>query len=535
MEPKRFGMLRHIVVLGLVLLVLVSGCARGGQTPAAGTPAPAPAGPKQGGIAVWARATDPSTLDSAYAFSSEDIAPVNHIFETLVKLGDAPGKIDPLLATEWTESPDGTRWTFKLRQGVKFHDGTPFNAQAVVESLKRLYDKTNPYYQAKKYTYFTDLLGSVVTDVVPVSDYEVQIVLKHRFAPFLTYMAYYSQAIISPTALKQYGADFFKNPVGTGPFKFKEWAKGDKIVLVRNDQYWGKPAALDSIVLRVIPDATTRLFEMEQGNLHVFESPAKDQLARIRSNASLQMVTQTSASLLYVAFNHKKAPLDNVLVRKAIAHGVDWQRIVDTVWGESGKRANTALPEGVLGHDAGLAAYNYDPELAKSLLEQAGVQNLEIEMVAPSQARWSMPDPMTSLEMVQSDLAKIGIKLIPKPIDQAAVSAALSSGNYGLAWMGWKDTPDPNNFLNALGVVYAKKRWFYDSKPMADLAEQGIQAATPQERAGVYQKMQKILYDDYALIPVAFGRDTVVTTKKLQGVYVGQDGSTRLLNAYFTQ
>lgn len=155
-------------------------------------------------------------------------------------------------------------------------------------------------------------------------------------------------------------------------------------------------------------------------------------------------------------------------------------------------------------------------------------------MIAPSAPRWSMPDPMTSLEMVQSDLAKIGIKLVPKPIDQAAVSAAVNSGNYGLAWMGWKDTPDPNNFLNALAVVYAKKRWFYDSKPLADLADKRIQATTPQARSDVYKQMQKILYDDYALIPVAYGRDTVVTTKNLQGVYSGQDGSTRLLDAYFT-
>lgn len=520
-----------IFVTALVLIVIgmvTPGC--GAQKPEEGTSFE----PSQ--ILVWAQGHDATFLDPGYGYTGEDIDAIYQMFETLVKyeFTDQGIVYHPLLATAWSPSEDGKEWTFKLREGVLFHDGTPFNADAVVFSFKRLIDPNHPYYMEDRWSYFVDLMGDFFEDVIAEDEFTVKIILRRPFAPILTYFGYYSQSIVSPAAVQKYGEDFFKHPVGTGPFKLKEWLKDDRIVLVPFEDYWGEKPKIQEVVFRVVPEISTRLAELETGGAHIYSTPTPEQMGKIRGNPDLKIITQDTPVLSYVAINHSKPPLNNALVRRAIAHGVNWDKMVEVVWGELGERAVTALPKGVLGFHDGLKPYEYDPELAKALLRQAGIsEGTKITMIAPNASRWSHPDPITGLEMVQADLKKIGLELEPRPMDMGAMSAAITAGDYGLSFEGWMDVPEPNNFLNTMAVAYGEAGWFYQIPELSELAVQAASTYDEDNRVSIYRRMQEIMHEQVTLIPVAYGRSAFALDADLEGVVVSADGYIPLSQVYF--
>jgi peptide/nickel transport system substrate-binding protein len=532
---RRF--LAFLLVMSVVV-ALAAGC--GGQTQ---SPPPEedeetaeePAGgPKAGGTVVWAHGHDAAYIDPGYAYTGEDIDPTVLIFETLLNYEFAPDggvTYSPNLATEWSQSGDGLEWTFNLRDGVKFHDGTDFNADAVVFSFKRLYDETHPYFIEGRWSYFDDLLGDVLEDVIAEDEHTVKIVLKRPFAPLLTYLGYYSESVVSPAAVEKYGEDFFKNPVGTGPFKLEEWRKDDRIVLVPFEGYWGDKPYLERVILRVVPEVSTRLAEMETGGVHIFQSPPSEQIPRIKANPQLEVGSFPAAQLAYVAINNDT--VTDVRLRQAIAHAVDWDKIVEVIWGELGYRASSILPGGVLGSHPGLKPYEFDQEKAKDLLAQAGIpQGYQLTMIAPNAPRWSHPDPITGLEMVQNDLKAVGIDVVAKPLEMGAWSAATTAGEYDLAWAGWMDVPDPNNFLHTLLVVYGGTRWRYQNEEVTDLAIKGASTYDNSERASYYKQLQEIVYSEVPAIPVAYGNAVYAHVANLKGFNVGADGILRLHRAY---
>ena len=237
------------------------------------SPASADSHQQRGGTLIFGRGGDSVGLDPALEEDGESFKVCDNIYDTLIEYKDGSTEIEPGLATRWESSEDGLTWTFHLRQGVTFHDGTPFNAEAVLFSLNRQHDETHPFHKVGgSYIYWIATgLAEIVDTITAVDDWTVQIRLKTAYAPFIYTIAITPFSIVSPTAVQKWGGEFSNNPVGTGPFKFVQWDRGDKIVLAANDTYWGDRPLLDRVIFRSIPDNSVRLIELQQGSLHAME------------------------------------------------------------------------------------------------------------------------------------------------------------------------------------------------------------------------------------------------------------------------
>ncbi len=293
---------------------------------------PASTTPVAGGTLVFARGMDSVGLDPAHEDDGESLKICDNIFDTLVQYKRDNTDIEPGLATRWESSPDGLRWTFHLRSGVRFHDGTPADAAAVVFSLDRQRTMAPPHpFHAigGPYKYWNAMnMDKIVRDIRADGESTVVFTLWKPNAPFLANLAMNFCSVVSPAALKKYGDDFFKHPVGSGPFRFVEWVKDDHITLERNPEYWGGAPYLAKVVVRSIPENNTRLQELLQGNVTGMDGINPDIVPAIQKNASLHLLTQPGMNVAYLSMNNDKKPFDDVRVRRAVNLAINKKAIV---------------------------------------------------------------------------------------------------------------------------------------------------------------------------------------------------------------
>ncbi|MCB0157277.1 MAG: hypothetical protein KDD83_04040, partial [Caldilineaceae bacterium] len=291
----------------LILSLALSACAApaapaaGGDAAAPEAAAPAEAAATSGGTLVIARPTDAVGLDPKVETTSPGNWVMSNLYENLVKL-DTDLTFQPALAESW-EQVEPDRWRFNLRQGVKFHDGTDFNADAVKFSIERIKNPDDPGRSA------SNLRPIIAVEVV--DDYTVDIVTDGAYGPLLNIMSLvYATGIVSPAAVEQYGEDFTRNPVGTGPFKFVEWRTNDQIVIERNDDYWGDPAPLDQVVYRVIPEESARMLALDTGEVQMVMAPAPSQLDIYRDDPNFTLYETPGVRVIFFGMMTGRAPLD---------------------------------------------------------------------------------------------------------------------------------------------------------------------------------------------------------------------------------
>ena len=273
---------------------------------------------KSGGVLVFARSGDSVGLDPARETDGESFYGSTQIFDNLVEFVPGTTEIRPALAESWDIADDGLTFTFYLREGVTFHDGTPFNAEAVKFSFDRQRNEDHPYFDLGPWKYWGYMgMSDIVDDIVVEDEYTVRFDLKKVEAPFLANLAMDFAAIVSPTAVAELGEDFKNNPVGTGPFSFVEWVKDDRIVVERNEDYWRRPAYLDRLVLRVIPDGTARFLALQAGEVDVIDFPSPEDLEAMEADPNIELIQQPGLNVGYIAMNTDKEPFGNVLVRRA--------------------------------------------------------------------------------------------------------------------------------------------------------------------------------------------------------------------------
>ncbi len=467
---------------------------------------------------IIARSTDANTLDTGYAYYEGEIDLMYHIYEGLVRFADDDLNVEPALALDWDVSEDGTVWTFNLREGVQFHDGSEFNADAVEFSFMRILDEDHPYYGLgdQGLAYMDWLLGSALAEVRAVDDYVVEFELVEPFGPFLTYMGMYSQYIVSPTAVEEHGEAFASNPSGTGPFMFSEWRRDEYIVLEKFDGYWGDQPAIQSIVWKVVPDESTRLMELQAGQVHAIKSIAPAQLDTIANDENLRMMQKPGANLFFAAINHEAEPFDDVRVRRAVMHAINFEELVETLYEGLGTWAKTPMPPTIFGFYDDIEPYEYSVETAVSLLEEAGYpEGFDTTLHVFAESRGYIGRPVDAAEIMSSYLGQAGINAEVIVNEWGTHRSLLREFEHDIGFVGWFDVPHPNNFLNALLLRAVDSHYRPDE--LSALSDQALSSYDRAEQAQYYREMQEISHRDVGMIPIAHSDYTAVVLSDISG------------------
>jgi len=502
-----------------------------------------------GGTLVFGSSGDAVRLDPADVTDGESIQRMDNIFEALVEYEEGSVLIQPCLATSWEASADGTEIVFNLRKGVKFHDGTDFNADAVVFSFARQYDTTHPYNQYGQWAYWGWMFGDV-EKMEKIDDYTVKFVLKRPNASIMTSLAMFTVCIVSPTNAEKYKEDAFKNPCGTGPFKFVEWVKADHITLEANEDYWRERASLDKLIFKVIPDPSARLLALEVGEVQGIEHLNPADFDRIKDNKDLKLLAEPGMNIGYMAINtgygyidankngvHDIAdetlvktpgyyePLTKKKVRQAINMAIDKQSIVDNLYMGTAIKAKNGMPPFMLGYNDEIVDYPYDLEKAKTLLAEAGYPDgFEVTLYVMPVSRPYMFDPPKIGEAIQSYLGAIGIKVNIYQVDWGTYLQETMEGKAQMCLLGWTgDNGDPDNFLNVLyganacSIGTAGNYGFYTNFTAQALLTAALQTYDIEKRATYYKKFQEMIHEDACYVYLAHSKQTVAFRVNVMG------------------
>ena len=475
---------------------------------------------------IFGRGGDSLTLDPAKVTDGESAKVCEMIYDTLIQYRDDTTELAPALAETWEGSADGLTWTFYLREGVQFHDDTPFNADAVVFSLSR------------PNTVFRDFHSEFISQINALDAFTVQIQLKTPYAPFLSTLAGSSLSIVSPAAVHHFGDSFGDdNAVGTGPFKFAQWDKGDSVVLEANENHWTGRPALDMFIFRSIPDNSDRLMALQAGDIHAMEFPNPGDIPVIKGDPQIELVTQSSLNVGYLAMNFDKPPFDNLKVRLAINHAIDKPKIIDRLYQGTAIPAKGPIPPTLWSYDEGIQDYEYNPELARQLLAEAGFPDgFETTLWALPVPRPYIPDGMALAEALQSDLREVGVETTIVTFDWGTYLDKTQIGEHDMAMLGWiVSEGDPDSFFYyLLSKTYAEKPAFniafYRSDEMQDLLDRARTSTDRAERTELYRQAQAIFHRDAPWVPLAHAQRLLVVDRRVKNLRLAPTGWKYLRN-----
>ena len=484
-----------------------------------------------GGTLIFGRGGDSLTLDPAQITDGESAKVCEMLYDTLIQYRDDTTEIAPALAEAWESSAEGLTWTFQLRQGVQFHDGTPFDADAVVFSLTR------------PNTVFRDFHAEFISQIAALDAFTVQVQLKTSYAPFLSTLAGTSFSIVSPAAVQHFGDSFGDgSAVGTGPFKFVQWDKGDRIVLEANAAHWAGRPSLDGFIFRSIPDNSDRLMELQAGNIHAMEFPNPDEIPLIEGDSQLELIRQSSLNVGYLAMNFDKPPFDNLKVRLAINHAINKAEIIDHLYQGTAIPAKGPIPPTLWSYDDTIEDYEYNPELARQLLAEAGFPGgFETTLWALPVPRPYIPNGMALAEALQSDLQKVGVEATIVTHDWRTYLAKTNTGEHDMAMLGWiVSEADPDSFFYyLLSKTYAEEPAFniafYRSDEMQDILDRARTSTDRAERTGLYRQAQAIFHRDAPWVPLAHAQRLLVIDRRVQNLRLAPVGWKYLRSIFLAE
>lgn len=425
----------------------------------------------------------------------------NCVVETLVSV-DYEGKLAPGLAESWEVSDDGLTWTFHLREGVKFHDGTPFNADAMKSSLERTIEKAAVFKKVP--------IDSMETK----DDYTLKITTKEPFAPLPAYLTKGESAPISSSSFDEKGK--FLKPVGTGPFKFESWIPKEELVLVKNDEYWGTKPKLDKVVYKGIPEAPTRILMLEAGELNMARILPTDAVKRLESNKDIKVLTKPIARVRMITFNTQREPFNDKKARQAINYAIDREALIKYVLDDIGTPAKGLFPPVFFWANNDIEGYPHDPEKARKLLEEAGWKDTDADGVLDRNGRplritlvtyterASLPP---TAEVIQSQLKEIGIDVDLRVLKSAGAGELRKKGEFDmyLVGRGLLFVPDPDDNMmqdyHSSTPLGGYGGYGYKNERMDELLEKGRVTFDIEERKKIYDELQEIIVDE---APVAY-------------------------------
>ncbi|MBE3598808.1 MAG: glutathione ABC transporter substrate-binding protein [Limnochordaceae bacterium] len=442
---------------------------------------------------------------------------LRHIMDGLVEF-DEQLQIRPALAERWEFQNGGKDVVFYLRKGVRFHDGTPFDAAAVKANFDRILAGGLRR---------TSLYEPYIQSVEAKDTYTVVFHLKFPFGAFLHHLAHGAGLIQSPSNIRRWGDKVGQHPVGTGPFKFVEWVPGDHITLEANKQYWKGAPKFDRLVFRVVPEDATRVFQLETGEADVITFLPPSEVPRLRANRDLDIRVADSLRVIYVGFNVLRKPFDDVRVRQAVNYAIDKELIVSQVLGGMASVSDSPMAPGVNGY-CKTGGYPYDPERARQLLKEAGYpQGLEVSLWAP-QGRY-LKDYETAIA-IQAMLQQVGIRVRLQTMEWATYLRNIfdvpkEQAQYQMYMLGWAPSTGDADWvmrplLSSQSFPPGDNASYYGNPKVDQLIQEGMRTSDPDARARIYCEAQKQVVADAPWAFLHVVKQVVGVRASLQGVKV---------------
>jgi len=539
MSSRKHWLWRIVALLG-ALALLAAAC--GGDTDTGGGDN---GEAEEGATLTFGTSADAIVIDGALVSDGESLRAIDQMFEGLVTLEHGTTEVIPGLAESWDISEDGLEYTFHLREGVTFHDGEDFNAEAVCYNFDRWYNFSGDFQNEAVTYYWQTVWGGFSDGATPslyesceaTAEHEVVLRITTPSSAILGAMALTSFTFASPAALEEYGADegevdadgIFhptgtygtEHPAGTGPYKFESWTPGDRLVMVKNEDYWGDfPGNVETLIFRPISDPAARLQALQSGEIQGYDLADPQDYPTIEGDENLQLLPRPAFNVGYVGFTQTVEPLDDIAVRQAIAHAIDRQAVVDGFYAGQGEVAHNFMPPDVVGYADDVTKYEYDPELAQQILEDAGYElPVEIDFAYPTDVeRPYMPSPQDNFEAMVSDLEECCFRVqaksatwSPDYLDNA------QNGRYGLYLLGWTgDFGDPDNFVGTFFQT-EQKQWGFNNQEIFDTLDAAESETDPDAREALYQDANRLIADFLPGLPYVHTQPGLAFAANVQG------------------
>ena len=509
----------------------------------AGSLALSAADSKAGGMLVYGKPKDARALDPGNVDEGNSSMIVSQIFESLLAYKPGTTEIIPWLAKSYSVSRDNLEVTFNLRSGVKFHDGTPLNADAVVFSLKRQNDKSHPFNQFGPWKYWsskswapTDKDPGIIKDIVKVNDMTVKVVLNKADMSVLYNFALYFTGIVSPTAAQKYGAEFKNHPVGTGPFQFVEWQKDSHVALKRFEGYWGEKAHLNGVIFKVFPDEQARILALKKGEADIIDPPGPEGMKTIKADPSLKLQRGDVLSIGYLCMNCESGPFVNKKLRQAFVHAVNRKEILASVYGETGVAEKLPLPSLLWGYDKSIPDYDFSPEKAKGLVKASGVPTpIKVNLIYLPAWRPYNPNGKQIAEILQSQLKAVGFEVSIQTFDIGTYWDNVDAAKFDVCMTGWTGEGDPDDYLYNLFTEGYNNSGRWKNKEYVDLVTKAKLVAGIPERSKFYYKAEKVLMDDAPILMLARGVEFKPMSKKVEGYVIYPTGKINLSSVWLSK
>ena len=503
---------------------------------------------------IYCSEGSPSFFNPQLASDGPSFDVSTEIYDRLVEFDrKKPGNVKPGLAQSWSFSPDKLTYIFKLRKNISFHQ-TPyfkptrfFNADDVLFSFNRQRQKKHPYHLVNggSYPYFNSLgMGSVIKDIVKEDPYTVKFVLNKKDATFLINLAMEFSSILS----KEYADYLLKikkpesldfRPIGTGPFIFKQYIKDSVIRLNSNLNYFRGSARFNGIITAIVPDTNVRFQKLKAGECHIISQPSPLNLPEMKKHPNIKLVGGNRYNIAYLAMNVEKKPFNKQKVRQAIHHALNRSFYVQAIYQGYAEIAKNPYPPNLWSYNDRVTDYEYSIEKSKHLLKQAGYEKgFKTTLWTLPIARPYNPNGKKMGELIQQDLAKVGVQVELLSYDWPTYISRSNKGEHEMIQMGWtSDNGDPDNFLRVLlscssvssGVNVA--RWCYP--PFDHLIEKALQIINRKQRSKLYKKAQVLLKKQAPWVTLAHTYDYVAMLNKVQGYIYTPFGSKSFYTIYF--
>ncbi|NDV60829.1 ABC transporter substrate-binding protein [Puniceicoccales bacterium CK1056] len=505
-------------------LLLSTGCSRQTDTTTSEGPA----------TFIFARGADAQKLDPADVDDGESVNTMAQIFEGLIGFKPGSLEVEPRLAKSYVISDDGLSYTFVLREGVRFHDGTPLTAESARFSFDRQMDPDHPaHFPGASFQYWQNLYSDIER-LESVDEMTLRFHLSRPNAGLLTAFASFPAWLVSPGGFEEYGDQMVFHPVGTGPYRFVSWRPNEAIIFEANPDYWREPAAgFDRMVMRSIPLNSSRLSELLAGNIHGLDGIQPSELADLESDTRFQILHAPGMNVGYLAFSELSDRVKDPDLRRAIAMAIDRANIVRLALDNFGSVAAYPAPASFLGIPDDDGPINHDPSAAKALVEaHPEWTESPLTLATFGQPRMYFPDPQRIASLIRNDLEKAGFKVEIINREFKSHLHTTRKGDFEMALLGWiADTPDPDNFLStffhsrAAVPGSATNISFYRNPEMDQLLDAALAVSNRAEREALYARVLELWARDLPLVPLVQGDQITVLDRNIGGYALSPTGN----------